>query len=419
MAREKFTGKSFGAILDMCGGAGRGFDLLRLGLALGILLAHSSSIMGHSGTTAWLTSLIFGSGAHHAAPVTGATPLVPPAAAAAKQIATTSVGLHGFTGPFVRALVPMFFALSGFLVTGSAFRTRNLVRFLGLRVLRIVPALFVEVLLSAIIIGTIFTTLPLGQYFSHPMFWAYFLNIVGDIHFFLPGVFGPGQAVNANLWTLPFELECYGVMSVLMVVGLLQKRLIFTLLFLVVTAGLIVANVGYGYNADMNTYGGRVLVYYFTCGVLIYLWRDRIPFHPALFVGALAISYLLLRYPNTAFFTPLFLTYATVFIGLMNLPQSKLLKSGDYSYGVYLYSFPVTRSLVAILGKDGLNFAAMVVLAATLTFLFAIFSWHAVEKHFLKLKRYISKPSMKLTEELHPDAAPADGGSAETARSYG
>ena len=51
----------------------------------------------------------------------------------------------------------MFFALSGFLVTGSALRTGRLVPFLGLRVLRLLPALFVEVTLSAIILGGIFT----------------------------------------------------------------------------------------------------------------------------------------------------------------------------------------------------------------------------------------------------------------------
>ena len=79
-------------------------------------------------------------------------------------------------------VLALFFALSGFLVTASLLRCKSLISFLGLRVLRIVPALAVETTLSAIIIGPIFTALPLAQYFADPKFYAYFHTIVGDIH---------------------------------------------------------------------------------------------------------------------------------------------------------------------------------------------------------------------------------------------
>ena len=73
-----------------------------------------------------------------------------------------------------------FFALSGFLVTGSLGRTR-LHQFVTLRVIRLIPALAVEITLSAVIIGLIFTTLPASEYLTSKGFYAYFLNIVGDI----------------------------------------------------------------------------------------------------------------------------------------------------------------------------------------------------------------------------------------------
>ena len=63
-------------------------------------------------------------------------------------------------------IVPMFFALSGFLVAGSFERSKTLITFLGLRVFRIVPALSVEVFLSAIILGSFFTTNDLRNYLS-------------------------------------------------------------------------------------------------------------------------------------------------------------------------------------------------------------------------------------------------------------
>jgi hypothetical protein len=84
------------------------------------------------------------------------------------------------------------------------------------RVFRIAPALIVEVTLSALVLGPWLTEKSLSEYFSDPLFLNYFLNIVGSVHFYLPGVFVqnpvPG-VVNQNLWTLKPEFFCYIFMS--------------------------------------------------------------------------------------------------------------------------------------------------------------------------------------------------------------
>lgn len=112
--------------------------------------------------------------------------------------------------PLVYFIVPSFFALSGFLVAGS--RERNsLPAFLTLRVLRIYPALTAEVVISAFLIGAALTILPLHQYFTSRTLLKYLLNVTGYIHYRLPGVFETlptPNIVNAQLWTVPFELEC-------------------------------------------------------------------------------------------------------------------------------------------------------------------------------------------------------------------
>lgn len=126
--------------------------------------------------------------------------------------------------PGLFALVGMFFALSGFLVVASAIRSRSTKTFFANRALRIVPALSVEVALSALVLGPLVTSLPMEQYFSNPQFWRYFGNIIGEVTFELPGVFltNPWPAlVNANLWTLPPEFGCYLLMLILMVTGAL------------------------------------------------------------------------------------------------------------------------------------------------------------------------------------------------------
>ena len=143
-----------------------GFDYMRVVLALGVICWHSR-----------LTSYGEGPDARH--------------------IWLVDIALF----PLAIFILPMFFSLSGFLVAGSLERSRTLLTFLGLRVFRIVPALAVEVLLSALILGPLLTTMPLQSYFSDREFQSYFLNIFGDIHYSLPGVFqsNPFALVNGQL----------------------------------------------------------------------------------------------------------------------------------------------------------------------------------------------------------------------------
>jgi peptidoglycan/LPS O-acetylase OafA/YrhL len=416
----RYRGATFKAILDENGGAGRGFDVLRLALAILILFTHCSWLVGTRGLTTSILNSIF-----HISPETAST----------LAQATTTMGndptehqLTGLGRPITLSYLPMFFALSGFLVTGSALRTRRLIPFLGLRVLRLLPALFIEVTLSAIILGAIFTNLPLSHYYTAPTFWSYFLNIIGDIHFYLPGVFtnNTTDVVNSNLWTLPWEFQCYVVMSLAIVTGVVYNRKALAILFGIATVALICASLVDGFQVVPAQVGGPTLVYYFVAGVLMFLWRDKIVFHDVFFIIAAVTCYILMMSSRTVFLYPILLTYITVFIGLFPFPRFSLIKSGDYSYGIYLYGFPVTQALVASLAILHKNFVLAGPLAVMATGTFAALSWHGIEKHCLKLKRYIAPKSAKITETLHPTLFPADalcslssGPSCESSRSFG
>src|SRR5690349_1463494 len=111
-------------------GRSSGFDYMRLSLALCIFTLHSLSINGQS------PRLL--------------------------QEQPFSEAYHVLT----RILVPMFFCLGGFLVAGSLERANSLLTFLGLRFLRIFPALWVDILFSALVLGPFLTALPLAAYFS-------------------------------------------------------------------------------------------------------------------------------------------------------------------------------------------------------------------------------------------------------------
>ena len=98
------------------------------------------------------------------------------------------------------AVLPMFFALSGFLVVGSAIRLSALTPFLLSRGLRIIPALATEITISALLIGSALTSLPLREYFTSRGLLEYFGSLTGRVVFELPGVIfiGNPNSVQVN-----------------------------------------------------------------------------------------------------------------------------------------------------------------------------------------------------------------------------
>lgn len=185
----KVQGQTVAERMQACHGFTSGFDYLRLFLALSVLTYHSFGV-------------VYG----------------------------VEAAYKTWMGPWrsiVGCVLPIFFALSGFLVAASLERTRKLTTFMMYRTLRIVPALAVEVTLSALLIGPVLTSLSFREYFAHPDTWSYFYNIIGHIHYYLPGVFegNPRPQVNVSLWTIPYELECYIALFLLAVTGLVRRRL--------------------------------------------------------------------------------------------------------------------------------------------------------------------------------------------------
>ena len=357
--------KSFKEVLDAHRGVGPGFDLLRILLALAIFYGHAKWASGHGSAEALRHSL-------------------------SARVSLEAGGWEGWRRPLLTSYVPAFFALSGFLVTGSALRTRVTSTFLAFRALRIFPALTVELLLSAFLLGAAVTTVPLAQYFTSPVLLRYFGNLFGWITFSLPGVFTTNPAagvVNANLWTLPSEFDCYLITAFLMTCGLFYRRAVLTIAFAAVTLVFLVLNTFTSFGVTASTLPGFAITYYFFTGVLFYHWREYIPLRRWLFVLAAVLSYVLQYGHHAVFLAPVFVAYCTLAFGMISIPRLPLLASGDYSYGIYLYGFPITQAVVALVpGMRGSGWGTLLV-SLLVTCIFAAFSWHAIEKPTLQLKR--------------------------------
>jgi peptidoglycan/LPS O-acetylase OafA/YrhL len=321
-----------------------GFDYLRIGLALAVLSDHVLEIADpHAPILQW----------------------------------------ESWWTPVKLSILPAFFVLSGFLVAGSLARN-TIPQFLALRAVRIFPALAVEVTLSAIVLGPLVTDLTIDSYLSSHLLWTYFLNVIGYIHFVLPGVFG-GQQVNVQLWTIPFELECYVALVVITIIGLLhRKKLMISILVSVILASTFVAVYLHWYERPWNV-PGRVLVFAFLFGVIGYSCKTALPHSRFLFFVCAAATYMLLSFPNLTFLASMPLAYATVYVGLLRF---KPIPFGDLSYGLYLFHYPIALSIYELTGR-AMPWEALLPATIGLSAVFAALSWRFVERPVLDRKNRI------------------------------
>lgn len=320
-----------------------------------------------------------------------------------------SAGDYVFGGPIrplAYFLVPCFFALSGFLVTGSLERNKLPV-FFTLRALRIVPALAVEVLISAFIIGSLLTQFTWREYFSDAKFWHYLLNVIGDVHFQLPGMFLNNPMpdnVNGQLWTVPFELECYVILGALALLGIaFRARWVFFLTVMLVIYQTVYQLYGAAPQRLLAVAPGRMLIMSCMFGVWMYVARRHIPYSWPLFIVAVALTWFGLSTVDLVYVSTLPLAYVTLFIGLMNPPRIKLLTKGDYSYGLYLYSFPIQQSIVQLLPHNrhwALNAALGLVVGGFCAFC----SWHFVESKVLAQRKPVVKQISILAAQIEAQA---------------
>jgi len=286
----------------------------------------------------------------------------------------------------------MFFALSGFLVAGSLKKKPTLTAFVTLRAIRLLPALTVEVLLSALVIGPLMTKLPWSDYFARAEFWKYFLNIFGYVHFYLPGVFLDNpfpKMVNLSLWTVPVELECYLLLAVLWLSGVLRRRG----WVLVVLAALIVFGTSYAATHFEMRWAKsaplpRSLIAAFVCGLCLSLFGDRVKLDIrwALLatVGLICAN---LQY-QTAYLSAIFAAYLVVYLGMMHPPKKGFLFRGDYSYGLYLFAFPIQQTYTQLF-PDYRHWYLNAAFTLVAGLVYAGFSWWVIEKPMLSRKREI------------------------------
>ena len=83
-------------------------------------------------------------------------------------------------------------------------------------------------------------------------------------------------------------------------------------------------------------------------------------------------------------------SYGLFFLGFLRwAPLLAYNRIGDYSYGMYIYAFPVEQSFASV--YSGASPAVIIVLSFPVTLLFAVLSWHCVEERALSQKSVVAR----------------------------
>lgn len=292
--------------------------------------------------------------------------------------------------------VDIFFVISGYLVTKSLICRDDIFQFLYSRFLRIYPGLFVAVLFCVLVVGPAFSEFGFVEYFSSGQL-VYFLMgnaTLLKVNYQLPGVFMsnsyPG-AVNGSLWTLPHELAMYFLLFGLWYGAFRVTRnwRWNTGAFTIMSLLLVLAGTWTYLSVFVST--GKLVhvarfISLFFMGSLYYQARGAFTFRWQ--AGLLLVAGLVFSWPYPKLFVVgyhLSVGYLTLLLAFSHIPLMKKFNDiGDYSYGVYIYAFPVQQAIMAATG--GVGVLPLFISASVVTGCLAVVSWHMVESPALALK---------------------------------
>jgi len=299
---------------------------------------------------------------------------------------------HQATGGHIA--VDLFFIISGFLITASYERSVNIAAYMKNRVFRIYPG-FVALMLCSLVL-----VLPLsGGYLLKTSAASRVLDFIAQTmrlqEFHYAGAFTwnptPG-AINGSLWSIQYEFWCYIGVVLLGVSGVLRShRMLLTLFCCSILVSYLFAifkwtpggkflGVIFGY----PPFWARLLPMYIA-GMAFY----RLRMHLSLkitwigFACGLLVAAALLPYGWPLFFP---IAGAYLVLAFAYHPAIRLhgwSRYGDFSYGTYLYGFPVQQVIVRWIGHP-VSPWMLFSLATPATLVCAGISWHIVEKRFLR-----------------------------------
>ncbi|MDH5611264.1 MAG: acyltransferase [Gammaproteobacteria bacterium] len=305
--------------------------------------------------------------------------------------------------------VPIFFFISGFLISKSYESNHKLVEYFQNRILRLYPGLIICVSFSFILIyvsGYLVTTN------ASAIDWlALYFAKTSILQFYNPDfmrAYGDG-VLNGSLWTITVEIQFYILVPVIYSFFKLLDTEKHNLKLILLIIFFLFINRIYAYIPD--EYHNNVLYklfrvsflpwfYMFLFGVLAqknftFFYKLLANKFIHLFIIYCIVGYLSQTYKialgnniNPIVFLILVSTAFSFSYSFAGLSKT-LLKGNDISYGTYIYHMPIVNFMIYLGYTESLDYA---IYALIITTLLAVTSWLVIEKRSLSLKKHPLNP---------------------------
>lgn len=285
----------------------------------------------------------------------------------------------------------IFFSISGYLIAKSAVTSPSVKNYLWKRFLRIQPLLIVVCILCVFIVGPLFTLLNTLDYFKNISTYTYFRNIMPlfGIQFGLPQVFSnnvgePG--LNGSMWTLVVEERLY------LIVGLLfllkeNRKLWFVYFVGLLNIVWLIHNVFFNHHLIEYLNGGHIFyMLIFLNATSLFLLNSN--FTKNLLFILLAAPFFLFIVQFSALnqsIQVIIIPFLIIAIARIKAPTNHIGKHGDFTYGIYIFSFPIQQMLIALKVVNN-NPLLLFFFTLAIVIPMAILSWHLLEKKMLLMK---------------------------------
>jgi peptidoglycan/LPS O-acetylase OafA/YrhL len=287
--------------------------------------------------------------------------------------------------------VQCFFVISGFLIFMSYERSSSIRTYVEKRIRRIAPAYVLAVVGAAFLLATM-SELSVGEYFSNAGTWRYLVYNLALANFKapdLPGVF-PGNLendINGSLWTIKIEVGFYILVPAL--VWLVRRHGYRSVLGAVIALSMV-WRFGFDHLSEVtgSDFYGKLAIQlpgqlsFFAGGAWSYyrLCEGRLP--APIWAVAGVVSWVTASGPWWEVIAPFAVAAVVSCVALANWRLPQAARWGDFSYGVYIYHFPIAQTCIALgmfASSAWLGFAATICLLA----LISVASWNFLESPML------------------------------------